>query len=219
MSWVVHNGYMSKRIVETDDMSKLKQFIKEHAIKCDVTVEHCYYNFWLTQKERAEKSNIATGYTLCGSDTEMAIADNKEVCIKIKVVEKEKLSCTRNSLDLTTNHVGETLVPWTRSVINENVLHYKQGVYKRKGFDAAFKQMKVLHPYITEKQFGAGIGSNAWNNDLVEIRLYEGEDDCLEIINKYTNIATDKSNVTLTLLSMDIEKNLFFIKGWLLSCK
>lgn len=98
-------------------------------------------------------------------------------------------------------------------------MSYKQGVYKRKGFDTAFNQIKTSHPYITEKKFAGGNGSNDWNGDLVEIRLYDGEDGCIDVIEKYTNIETDKSNLTFTLLSIDIEKNLFFIKGWLLSYK
>ena len=218
MSWVVHNGYMSKRIVETEDMLKLKQFIKEHDIKCDVVVEQCDYYFWLTEKEKMERSNMANGYTLFGNNPELPIADNKNVCIKIKILEKEKSTLSRASLDLTTNHVGNSLAPWSRYAINEKV-SYKQGVYKRKGFDAAYNQMKLSHPNVTEKSFAAGSGIKNWNNDLVKIKLFKGTDNCLEIITKQSCVETDKYNVTLTLLSIDIEKNIFFIKGWLLSSK
>lgn len=86
---------MSKRIVETEDMLKLKQFIKENEIKCDVAVEQCDFNFWLTKEERAQKSNIATGYTLCTDNTKLPIADNKDVCIKIRVTEKKSYHLLR----------------------------------------------------------------------------------------------------------------------------
>lgn len=217
MSWIVRDGYMSKRIIETESMLKLKEFIKENDIKCDVIVEHCDRNFWFTKEEKSKQSNIVTGYTYLGCDSTMLPpADEKDVCIKIKLTEKENC-IEKKDLDLTINNVGETLNPWSKSKIYQKV-SYMLGVYKRKGFDMAFKRIKESNQYITEKKF-ASTGFYDWNNDLVEVRLHDGEENCIDVIERHVDIETDKSYSTLTLLSIDIEKNLPFIKEWLLSCK
>jgi hypothetical protein len=58
-----------------------------------------------------------------------------------------------------------------------------------------------------------------WDYNLLDVRLYSGTEGCIDVIEKSKRVKTDKCSVTLSLLSIDIPKNIYFIKGWLMSNK
>jgi hypothetical protein len=76
--------------------------------------------------------------------------------------------------------------------------------------------MKKLKPKLTEKEFAMiyenEYGYDRWDEDLVDLRLYDGSTDCLDVFTKYETIGAGKSYVYLTLLAIDIPQNLEYIK-------
>jgi hypothetical protein len=216
MSWKVQHGYMGTRIVESEDILGLKKFIQDNKIKCDVIVDHCDYNFWKTKEERSVSSNMVIGYSIFEDTQPLPVTDDKNVYIRIQI---DNTDLPRPNLEITSNSLNETLNTWSSSPICKKI-SYKKGVYKRKGFDQTFNGVKSSYPYITEKEFASSNNNiGGWDNDLVKIKLYDGEEGCIDTIEEYKIIKTDKSSVTLKLLSIDVQKNIYLIKGWLMSHK
>jgi hypothetical protein len=230
MEWIIRNrNYEKTRIVESMDVLELKQLIKSKNIGCKVILHHCESDFWLTKREITEKNtylsnSISTGYCISmgyGISTASTaeekndtrpIADGKMVLVTINftIPDKEFETIKSHKFDLTTNYLGKTYDLWrTENLYNK--VPYVCGAYKIKGFDAAFNDVKLSNPNVTEKQFAYDEQKEVWNSDLIEIKLYNSDDGCIEKITKYKNIISEEITVSLTLLSIDVKNNIEYI--------
>ena len=228
MDWVIENrDYETTRIVESSDILELKQIIQSKDVKCKVILHHCDPSFWLTKREITEKygcitggtSNVATGYKpISIQEAEeknkiRPIADGKMVLVTITFTmpSKDFETIQSQKFDLTINYVGKTYNLWHKEKIYIKV-PYTCGVYKIEGFDNAFNNVKLLNPHVTEKQFAYDEEKEVWDSNLTEIKLYNGDDGCINKITKYKNINSEKITVSLTLLSIDIKNNIEHIE-------
>ena len=79
--------------------------------------------------------------------------------------------------------------------------------------------VKLLNPHVTEKQFAYDEEKEVWISDLTEIKLYNGDERCIDKITKYKNVNSERLTVSLTLLSIDIKNNIEHIEEILLMYK
>ena len=164
-------------------------------------------------------SNIAIGYNPVSTqeaeerNKTRPIADNRMVLITITFTmpSKDFETIQSQKFDLTTNYVGKTYNLWQKEKIYIKV-PYTCGVYKIKGFDNAFNNVKLSNTHVSERQFAYDDEKEVWNSDLTEIKLYNGDDGCIDKITKYKNINSERITVSLTLLSIDIKNNIEHIE-------
>lgn len=220
MDWIVHDNISKYRIAESDTLLELKECLKNK--KCKVALSECEW-FWrikpdsngmlgcigatgcvgvygITSAQQAEQWNLRPAW------------DSKDVSVSITFpMSKENAKSILDSkLSLTKNMYDKTLTPWTTQEKTE-YLYYTCGVYKKEGFDEAYKTMHKLKPHLTEKDFAYDY-NDEWDADLVDIRLYD-TNDCIATTNKYECINTNIMMVTLTLLEIDVQNNMHFIKN------
>lgn len=219
----------STRLIETQTLTNFKQFLLDNSCKCRVNVAHTSLHFWLTQQERgylngcigAIGSNGAQGCSYNTTDTRpIAVKERVEVQINftIEVSIAEKIS--KHIFILTENHVGETLKTVTSYKVSETN-PYMCGVYKRPGFDSVYKAIKTMKPNLTELELAKfNIDEDScqdFDDDLVELRLFEGGPDCIYKFKNQTYHIAGKSNVCITVLLCDLDSNLDYIQSILLS--
>jgi hypothetical protein len=222
MEWTIQDQYTPTRIVETEALLELKQWIKDHHCQCWVDIRHCNPVGTVEERRTLNRPLGAIGpYGPTGYDDGIkredtrVIAESKRVFVNIQFVlsntQGEKIVLKK--LPTTVNHVGDSLKPWHVSKLTEHV-PYKRGIYKRPGFDRAFEGLKALKPQLTELDFAKASDDacKEWDSDLVECRLFDGMDGCLQTATACDIIETGKSRVTLSLLAVDIPENLEYIK-------
>jgi hypothetical protein len=218
MKWNVNDENYPTRIVEGPDLLDLKDWMTKNQCRCKVSLNQCEPNFWRTEDER--RRYVVTGcYGPRGfiSPEEAAkwklrpIMDSKQVIVNIQFImstkNAEKIKNTK--LELTPNNVGEYLNMCMVYPSRERI-PYTCGVYKREGFDDAYNALKVLKPNLTEEEFARN--NKRWDLDLVECRLFDGMDKCIETSIQDEVVDVGKSQVYMTLLEIDIKKNMEFIK-------
>jgi hypothetical protein len=228
MEWTVQDQYASTKIVETEALLELKQWIKDHHCQCKVYIKHCNPDFWLTPEERKTIIGCVGVCGPCGprgvigpcgaTDSDLrAAVEPKRVLVTIQFVlsniQAEKIVLKK--LSTTVNHIGDSWPTWHASKSTESA-PYRCGVYKRPGFDRAFEALKVLKSQLTELNFAKVTddccGREDWDSDIVERRLFDGMHDCLQTIIAYDTIDTGRSQVQLSLLAVDIAPNLEYLK-------
>jgi hypothetical protein len=227
MSWVIKDEYTTTRIVESENVLQLKQFIHENTLNCKVSVQHCDSYFWTSDNEKNTLkgpieliSNIIHGNL-------RPIADDKYVSIIIEftMLDSDAEKIKTHKLSLTPNSIGKCYPTWSVNKVCK-VVPYTCGVYKRERFDETFNALKMMKPNLTEKEFAYRRDNfvtyderDKWDNDFVEYRLFEGYNGCLETFTDKHYIDTGKSRVCLSLLSIDVLNNIDYIKGILSAYK
>ena len=118
--------------------------------------------------------------------------------------------------------IGEDRTGFTTFRIDVAKNHTKfneYALYKKPGFDAAFKSMKVLKPKLTEFDFvftcGFDIdGTDTHDEDLADQRIYHGDSDCIhdDDGSVYTFSGIDRESFTvesvvITISPDDIRNN------------
>jgi hypothetical protein len=227
MDWIIIDGATLTRIVETEELFQLKQYIQEHGVKCKVILSNCGPYFWLTTSERSSlKGDVGlignVNWTPGGESIVRSIAEPKRVsvCIEFKVTNTQAEKIATHKLSLTANYNGEYLPVWSINRITERV-SYTCGVYKREGFDNAYHALKVLITDLTEEKFAKadyGEGESGWNPMIVQLKTFDSSDRCLTTYVDYEYVETEYSNVRMTLLSIDIPENMDYIKEILSEC-
>lgn len=230
MNWTKDDLYTNVKIVETGSILEFKMYLTENPVKCGVNVGLCEYSFWLTQDQRCQMIGPCGAIGPCGptgsqsqSDwcTARPSADEKSILVSISFKTPSSIAekFRTHALNLTKNSIGETHRTWSIIQEAENV-PYTTGVYKKPGFDIALSAIQKMKPNCTEQEFARNFSKYLkWDNDLVETRLYDGEKDCLTTFTTYETVQTGKSKVVLSLLSIDLQSNLEYIKKILSSCK
>ena len=219
MEWINNDKYDKLRIAESDVLLELKAHLQNK--KCKVTLSECEW-FWRLKPD--SNGNVgcmgATGVVgACGSrsyeeaekwnNRPAQDSKNVQVSITFPMSKANAVLVTNSKLSLTKNTYGNTLTTWRTDEKHEGV-YYTCGVYKKDGFDEAFRSMQKLKPTLSEKDFA--MQYDEWDEDLVDVRLYD-TNDCIAIERKYDYISTGIMMVTLTLLEIDIMNNLHFIKN------
>ena len=236
MEWIVSDKSTATRIVESVTLSQFKQWLHEKKCKCKIVVSHCDPYFLLTKEQRRNLTG-PIGPAGCmgavgpvgsrtadikGWEESRPIAEIERLCVTIEfTMSNEKAEEIKShKLVVTPNETGDTIPTW--QIINiPEYAYYACGVYKRDGFNDAYNAIKRLKPNITEQQFAKNFhydceNSNdiddEWDKDLVDIKLYNGNSDCLMTGLKCDNIKSAKSRVRMTLRAIDLDKNLEYIK-------
>lgn len=234
MEWVIDDKYSSKRIVETPDILTLKQCMYDNGYKCKVNLSICDSSFWSEGIDFGGIIGPAGSVGAIGPagaigpvgprgfmneddrikwETSRQVADAKEIVVTIKFVlsnaNAEKI--ITHELVTSKNNKGRHYPTWNVTKMGEHV-PYLCGLYKRKGFDAIYNAMKVLKPSITEELL-ARDEEDGWDFDLVEANLFNGWNGCISTYTANDYIETGKSYVKLSLLSIDILKNIDYIKA------
>ncbi len=226
MNYIIHDKNTSYQIKENEDLLELKTIIKDH--KVDV-LECC--DFWDIHRNARlcgqRGLTVATGATrFCdptGSNGSYNTSDNdyeksfrphldpKMTVVHITFTAPSYIAkeFPNHQLELTKNKHGEVYSPWMIRDNQERV-SYTLGIYKKTGFDELYKSMLVFKPNLTEEDFSKRY--HQLDTDLVDIKPYEGETNCIGTIKKTVSINTDKSTVTLKLLLIDLKNNLPYIK-------
>jgi hypothetical protein len=214
MEWTILDQDTCIRIVETEALLELKESIKDR--QCKVGIANCDPYFWLTTEERRNLRGpigLIGGGGPKGDSRPFAIPKKIRVDIRFILSNVQAEKIVLKKLSTTVNYVGESLQTWTVVKLTESVA-YNCGVYKREEFDEAFRALNRLKPQLTELKFAKSNydGYEYWDSDLVETRLFDGMDGCLQTTISYDRIETGKSQVTLSLLEVDILENLDYIK-------
>lgn len=225
MNWSIYDDkYAQTKIVETSNILDLKSFISDNKINCHVNIELVDPYFWSTDRSvcRGAVGQCGPPGATSGNwvDTRK-IAEEKDISVKITFTTATTIAeqYKTHSLDLTKNIFGETYRTWrTQEIIKYS--YYTCGVYKKPGFDAAFNAIKVLKPNCTEKQFASDFSEyDDWDSDLVDVRLYDKETDCISKFTKSEPIKNGKSIVVLIFLACDLVNNMNYIKTTLSTYK
>ena len=101
-------------------------------------------------------------------------------------------------------------------------LPYTCGVYKKPGFDQAFQSLQVLKPELTPENFARDEnydGYGSWDSNLVDLKLYQGDENCLNVFFSRTSVPSNTNKVTLSMLAIDIPSNLEYLKKLLIAYK
>ncbi len=226
MNFKIHDYNTETRIVESDVIIRLKNYLKNK--KCDVSLHHVDKTFWDPPKFIGPTGCIgargptgATGFMSAQDKWEWEerqkmrpIEDCKNVLINIsfEMSTINALLLKPDQFNLTSNCQGKTI-----DILHiQKIYHYVPytcGVYKRPGFDKIYDMMKEFKPHLTEKHFASN--EDGWDEDLVEERFYTGGE-CIDtyMTNHQVDIGTSK--VTLRLLEIDLYKNLDYIKTLIL---
>jgi hypothetical protein len=213
MDWNIDDQGYPTQIVESKHLLDLKYWMKNKNCKCKVHITRCSPFFWMTkQEEELISSKGGVGWRGHSIGNPKPIVETKYIMITMtfqmsaknaEIIKNTKLECTPNNR-------GEYLTTWKINPVTETI-SCTCGVYKRDGFDQAFNSMKILKPELTEKDFAKN-GYGDHDNDLVECRLFGGFDKCIDTYTKHENVETSKCLVSMSLLEIDIEKNMEFIK-------
>jgi hypothetical protein len=224
MEWIVNDKSTATRIVESETLLQLKQWLFDINCQCKVTLTHCDPYFFLTKEERRNMTGPigligavgAPGYRSQEEIEEWErtrpIANIERICVTFQfIMSNEKAEEIKShELLVTPNELGDIIPIWQITNIQEYTF-YTCGIYKREGFDDAYNAIKRLKPSLTEEEFAFNRDSQ-WDSDLVDIKLYHGSDNCLDTNLICDRIKSAKSNVRLTLRAIDIDKNLEYIK-------
>lgn len=217
MEWIVNDQYNEKRIIPSNAMLDIKEHLKN--TKCKISLSECAY-FWQIRRDANGMYGCygATGAIGPRSAYESEQWNNRpgmddknvQVSITFPMSKANAELVQKSKLTLTENIYSEVMPSWSVEERRE-IVHYTCGVYKKKGFDEAFHIMQKLKPSLTKEEF-AKDKYDEWDEDLVEIRLYN-TNDCIDTYTKYDYINTNIMNVTLTLLMIDIPDNMQLIKN------
>lgn len=232
IQWIIDDKYSSYRIVETESILQLKEWIQNnnYKYKVTVTVTHCDPYFWLTKAERSSLKGpiglmgpcgLHGDMGVCGpttaeevknSEKSRPILDKKYIKINIEFImsnaNAEKIWNTK--LLTTNNDIGEAYPTWTVTKLRKSI-PYTCGIYKREHFDEAFNALKLLKSNITEENF-AKDDDGCWDPEMVECRLFDGMEKCLKTETHHESIETGESRVLLSVLEIDLLNNLEYIK-------
>ncbi len=226
MQWLVNDSCYPTKIVETSELIELKEWLQQKGSKCKVNIFPCPERFFLSHEERnkiygCEGTRGSVGPNGIGYVDPRDPTPNEKVNVSFSfVMSKEKAQLIiEHKLKVTANQYGETIPTWKQSNCTE-LIGYCRGVYKKPGFDTAYKAISALKPDLTELDFARikSYSDSHWDKDLVELKLYSGPDSCLEHHTKYEMVETYKSNVELTLRLIDLASNMEYIKATLSAC-
>jgi hypothetical protein len=116
MEWIVNDKYGSSRIVESEDILSLKQFIQDNKCKCKVSLNYCDPYFWLPKEKRISLEGPIGAVGPCGYRSESEkeeweksrpIANNKDITVTIQFtmsndnvrkIMQIKLNTTKNDM-------------------------------------------------------------------------------------------------------------------------
>ena len=226
MEWLIDDEYSSKRIVETPDILALKQYMQDNGYKCKINLSICDPSFWSEGIDHPggiigpDGPSGAIGPIGFRNDderikweTSRKIVEPHEIVVTITfTLSNENAEKIKNhELVTSKNNKGRHYPTWNVSKIAEYV-PYLCGLYKRKGFDDVYNATKVLKPSITEELL-ARDEKVRWDFDLVDANLFNGWDGCISTYVASDYVETGKSHVKLSLLSIDILKNMDYIKA------
>lgn len=233
--WTINDQYHEKRIVESPSVLQLKNYVESKNLKCQVTLQPCQHGFWdkppIVQTGPPETSRWprglageigCTGATGgCGprfleSASRPVLKDRKtSITIKFEMLTEHAEQIQNHQFWLTNNYLGKTHPIWQTNPIYQYVKS-TYGVYKKTGFDQVLSSMQILKPLMTAHQLA--YKDDDWDEDLVDLRLYDSDVDCIDTYTYTEAVKLPISRVSLTLLTVDVEKNLPFLKKLLMSC-
>ena len=115
MSWKITHMYLHPEIKESADILDLKQFIADNNIICDVLIEHCHWDFWLTREEQQKLHAAGITFGLKGK-----CATDRSIVIRISIVDNKS---PRPNLTVTTNIRNENILKYesTSQQYNDNI--------------------------------------------------------------------------------------------------
>jgi hypothetical protein len=227
MQWTVQDQYAPTRIVETEALLELKEYLTNSKSKYKVTLDHGMWGY-------VDMCNHVKDTTKKEDTRPFAEPRNVEVTIVFVLPNTLAEKIATMKLSITKDRVGYSYEPWSVSKLTEDI-PYTCGVYKRPGFDAVYQAIHVMKPNLTEIEFAQfqsfitpksddktslwNSTKSKWDLELVEHRLFDGMTDCLKVYIHDETIELGKSRVTLKLLAIDIAPNLEYLKQILVSAQ
>lgn len=198
MEWSVIDNHPDITIVD-DIIANFKETMRNSGIKCKITVELATY-----PEPKYNILSLMTSSQTTRFNREPAKLQDILVNIEFNMPSAiaEKLAITK--LSLTTD-----LTPWATTPIHKE-FPYCCGVYKRPGFDDAYKAMNKLKPKLTEQGFARN-EHEQWDEELVSLELFHGWDNCIATKTAYERINTGESKVILSLSGVDLDANMTYI--------
>lgn len=231
MEWIVCDQYSHLRI---DDavVANFKETLRNSEIDCKVVLQLVKHDFWNDanvclpglEGPTAEFGCVGSvgyegpgcdgpsGPTTHVDDRKIANAEDVTVNIAFTMPNKQAKELERQKLEVSLNKRGESLPTW-KVTKRTKQYPYCCGIYKKPGFDEAFKAIKALKSSLTEQTFARDEwnSNSGWDEELVSLELFHGWDNCLSTMTMYETSETGKSDVILSLLAIDVEPNMSYI--------